>query len=265
MSHYEAVMSRLRQHPLRNITLLKMMTAYHDKIDSYLIEQQAHWGVLLLMPAGTFAYDKRTYPEADTVVMMDYCHPEVFQALLALLPMDARYVFKLQKEAYLKELAPYFKLLKVRSIYSYSTAEDQSFIPDADCLVSEDLDERLLPLWTANDYSLEEIRGYFQAGAFSATLFDGELPLSTCIVFRNEESIWEIGAVHTVPAARRKGLAQRVVRTALAHTLQRGYIPRYQVLEDNLASITLAESLGLKLAVKLEHWINYTPEQLLQK
>ncbi|WP_405113398.1 GNAT family N-acetyltransferase [Paenibacillus sp. FSL K6-1217] len=250
-------MDRLRRNPLKNVTLLKMLTAYHAQIDSVLIEQQEEWGVLLLMPAATFAYDHRTYPEADTVVLMDYSSPEVFPALLKLLPKDAKLVFKLQEDAYRQALEPYFTLRRVRSLYSYSSAEGQRFSADEACVVSETIDERLLPLWMANDYSLEEITQYFADGAFAVSLFEGDTPLSTCMVYRNEERIWEIGGVHTAEAARQRGLAQRVVRTAVYHTLQRGYIPRYQVLENNFASIRLAESIGLTRAVTLEHWVNY--------
>lgn len=247
MSHYEAVMALLRRNPLRNVTLLKMMTSYHDKIDSYLVEQEEQWGVLLLMSASTFAYDHRTYPEADAVVLMDYSSPEVFPAVLELIPRDNNLVFKLQKDEYRQALDPYITLQKVRSVFSYSTADVQSFTPDETCIVCDSLDERLLPLWAANDYSPAELRKCFQEGAFSVSLFEGEVPLSTCLVFPNGERIWEIGAVHTTAHVRRSGLAHRVVRTALHHTLRQGYIPRYQVMEENLASIRLAESLGLHL------------------
>lgn len=114
-----------------------------------------------------------------------------------------------------------------------------------------------LPLWKANDYSREEIEHYFQEGAFSVSIFDGAAPLSTCLVFRNTEQIREIGGVHTVDVGRRQGFAQRVVQTAVHHTLARGYIPRYQVLDTNIPSVRLAESAGLTLSVKLEHWLNY--------
>jgi RimJ/RimL family protein N-acetyltransferase len=261
MSHYDLMIAKLRQNPLKNVTLLKMLTAHHQQIDSYYIEQQEHWGVLLLMPAGAFAYDQRTYPVADTIVLMEYSSPEVFPALLELLPKDSKLVFKLQDHAYREALSPYFTMHQVRSFYSYSTQDGQVFSTDEACIVSEALDERLLPLWTANEYSQPELAHYFHEGAFSVSWFDGDLPLSTCLVFRNEERIWEIGAVHTATAARRTGLAQRVVRTALHQILHRGCIPRYQVLDTNLPSIRLAESLGLTLAVKLEHWVNYTEVQ----
>jgi GNAT superfamily N-acetyltransferase len=256
MRHYDAIMRCLRSHPLKNVTLLKMMTAYHEEIDSYFIEQGEHWGILLLLPASSYSFDQRTYPEADTVVLIDYSSPAMISAIMERIPRDAKLVFKVQQEARLA-VEEYFPLHPARSFYSYSSAPGQSFSPDEEAVVSGQIDSRLLPLWYSNGYTQEEIVHYFQAGAFSVALYAGENPRSTCIVFRNEEQIWEIGAVHTAEAGRRRGLASRVVRTALFHTLQRGYIPRYQVQDTNIASIRLAEALGLSLAVKLEHWTNY--------
>ena len=54
--------------------------------------------------------------------------------------------------------------------------------------------------------------------------------------------------------ARRKGYARLLVECAL-HTLAlRQCIPRYQVHEDNHASIRLAETIGLRWFVTMEHW-----------
>ncbi|QSF42501.1 GNAT family N-acetyltransferase [Paenibacillus tianjinensis] len=257
MSHYDAIMRRLRSNPLKNVTPLKMMTAYHEVIDSCLIEQGEQWGILLLLPACSYSFDQKTYPEADVIVLMDYSSTEVVPAIVERIPREAKLVFKLQQEARIA-IQEYFPLHPVRCFYSYSSVPGQSFIPDEAAVLSDQIDERLLPLWYSNGYTQEEIRHYFQDGAFSVALYDGHNPLSTCIIFRNEEQIWEIGAVHTAEAGRRKGLAARVVRTALHHTLQRGYIPRYQVQDTNTASIRLAEAVGLTLAVKLEHWMNYS-------
>ncbi|WP_310828786.1 GNAT family N-acetyltransferase [Paenibacillus pedocola] len=256
MNQYDVIMRYLRSNPLKNVTPLKMMTAYRGFIDSYLIEQGEHWGILLLLPASCYSFDKKMYPGADSIVLMDYSSPELVPAIVEHIPRDAKLVFKLQQAARIA-IQENFPLHPVRSFYSYSTEPDQSFSPDEAAIVSEQIDERLLPLWYSNGYTLEEIRHYFQDGAFSVALYDGLTPLSTCIVFRNEEQIWEIGAVHTAEAGRRKGLAARIVRTALHHTLQRGYTPRYQVQDTNTASIRLAEAVGLTLAVKLEHWMNY--------
>lgn len=256
MNQYDVIMRYLRNNPLKNVTPLKMMTAYSEVIDSYLIEQGEHWGILLLLPAGSYPFDRKMYPEADSIVLMDYSSPEVVPAIVERIPRDAKLVFKLQQTARIA-IQEYFPLHPVRSFYSYSAEPYQSFSPDEAAIVSERIDERLLPFWYSNGYTQEEITHYFQNGAFSVALYDGTAPLSTCIVFRNEEQVWEIGAVHTAEAGRRKGLAARVVRTALHHTLQRGYIPRYQVQDTNTASIRLAEAAGLTLAVKLEHWMNY--------
>ncbi|MNO26552.1 FR47-like protein [compost metagenome] len=262
MIQHDIIMEMLRRNPLKNITLLKMLTAYHQVMDNYLIEQEDNWGILLLLPADAFAYDLRAYPDADTIVLMDYSSLEVLPALIKRMPKNARLVFKLQEEPSVLGLSEHYPLRKVRRFYSYSTEPGQSFTSDGDTVLSEQLDERLLPLWAANGYSREEIVHYFEAGAFSVSLFKGEIPLSTCFVFRNEEQIWEIGGVHTAEEVRKEGLALRVVRTAVFHTLQRGYIPRYQVQDNNVPSIRLAESLGLQLAVKLTHWINYIDQPI---
>ncbi|CAM4239900.1 GNAT family N-acetyltransferase [Paenibacillus typhae] len=259
MSNYDDIMRYLRRNPLKNVTPLKMMTAYHQVMDSYLVEQAEHWGILLLLPAEAYYYDREAYPEADYIVLMDYSSLETVPDLINRIPADAKLVFKLQQEARLA-VTPYFPLTQVRSFYSFSTTPGQIFKPDKEAVVSEQIDERLLPLWMKNGYTPEELVHYFEDGAFSVAIYKDTTPFSTCIVFRNGEQIWEIGAVHTADSGRRQGLAARVVSTALYHTMARGYIPRYQVQDTNIASIRLAEAAGLTLAVKLEHWINYTPE-----
>ncbi len=93
----------------------------------------------------------------------------------------------------------------------------------------------------------------------SLTVFEGARPLATCFTFRNYETIWEIGGVYTHPSHRRQGLACQVVETALHSVLSRGYIPRYQVRETNLASMQLAETLGLQAFVTTEHFV-YEPQ-----
>jgi RimJ/RimL family protein N-acetyltransferase len=48
------------------------------------------------------------------------------------------------------------------------------------------------------------------------------------------------------------------VRTALAELGGRGLLPRYQVHDDNIASIRLAESIGLTRFLEITHFL-YTP------
>jgi hypothetical protein len=46
------------------------------------------------------------------------------------------------------------------------------------------------------------------------------------------------------------------VETALSALSDARRVPRYQVLEDNVASIQLAESIGLERFVTVEHWVS---------
>ena len=65
----------------------------------------------------------------------------------------------------------------------------------------------------------------------------------------------EIAGVYAIPSERRKGYARLLVESAL-HTLTlRQCIPRYQVHEDNHASIQLAEKIGLRRFVTMDHWL----------
>jgi GNAT superfamily N-acetyltransferase len=257
MHQNDRILTRLRKEPLKNVSLLKMLTSFQEVMKTHLEVQGDQWGVLLLLPASAYAYDHRVYPQADYIVFMDYSSPDVFPALFQLLPPQAKFVFKLQDVKYKEALSTHFSMEKVRGFYSYSTTEGQIFPKDEEVVISHVVDDRLIPLWAANHYTRDEIEDYFQSGAFSVSIFQANMPVSTCLAFRNEETIWEIGAVHTLESFQRNGYAKKVVRTAIQETLERGFIPRYHVLETNQASIRLAESIGLIPCVQLEHWINY--------
>jgi predicted GNAT family acetyltransferase len=121
--------------------------------------------------------------------------------------------------------------------------------------VSDQLDERCLAMYAANGYSTDEMEAYFDRGAFSLALHVRGQPVSTCFCFPNLQQVWEIGGVHTIEGHRRKGYAHKVVETSLALLADRGYIPRYQMHEDNLPSIRLAESIGLVRFLVTEHFL----------
>lgn len=176
MGQTELIMKYLRENPLKNVTPLKMMTAYHQVIDSYLVHQQEHWGILLLLPADAYSFDQRIYPNAEKIVLMDYSSPEVLPELLKRLPGEINLVFKIQEQTRIS-IAGQFPLHKVRCFYSYSSTAGQRFAPDAEAVLNEQMDDRLLPLWRANDYSKEEIEHYFADGAFSISIFRGDAPL----------------------------------------------------------------------------------------
>ncbi|GGF62646.1 hypothetical protein GCM10010912_04710 [Paenibacillus albidus] len=257
MNPIDTIQEKLRENPLKNVSLLKMLSSFHSSMTTHLIEEDGNWGILLLLPAAAYSYDHRTYPQADYIVFMDYSSPKLFPALLRLLPYPSHLVFKLQDEQYMLALANHFDLHKARVFFSYTTTEAAQFLRDEQAVRSDVPDERLIPLWAGNHYTWEEMGDYFREGAFSLSIFEAGVPVSTCLAFKNEEQIWEIGAVYTIESARGKGYARSVVSSALQEVLEQGNLPRYHVLETNLPSIRLAESIGLVRCVTLGHWTNY--------
>jgi RimJ/RimL family protein N-acetyltransferase len=85
--------------------------------------------------------------------------------------------------------------------------------------------------------------------------------VSACFVFANFDApaeplrIWEIAGLHTVEGERHKGYARQVVETALHLLRAQGTIPRYQIREDNVPSMRLAESVGLRQFLTTEHFL----------
>jgi GNAT superfamily N-acetyltransferase len=248
------MIEHLEKDMLSNITLLKMIECCADRIQSVVIEEERQWGVLLLLPAQSFLYDQRTYPDADYVVMMDYSSDDLFPRLMSYMPSEANLVFKLQKEKYRSRLSELYPLQKARSFHSYTSPGEERFFLDADVVISDMVDDRLLPLWSNNGYDRAEIEHYFANGASSFTVYREESPASTCLVFRNYKHVWEIGAVHTLEKWRGGGLAKKAVAAAVHWLASRGLTPRYQVLETNVPSMKLAESAGLVRFVTLDHF-----------
>ena len=115
-----------------------------------------------------------------------------------------------------------------------------------------------LPLYATQGYQADEVADYAanRSGRFYAVRDAAGGLLAACLSFRNFEHIHEIGGLHTLPQARRQGLARRLVETALATLAAAGETPRYQVDEANHASIALAQAIGLVPAVTAEHWLH---------
>jgi GNAT superfamily N-acetyltransferase len=97
---------------------------------------------------------------------------------------------------------------------------------------------------------------YFAAGAALAfTIYRDTAAVAACFAYPNFGSVYEIAGVYTIPSARRQGYARQLVESALHMLALRQCIPRYQVHEDNYASIRLAEAIGLRRFVTIEHWL----------
>ena len=115
-------------------------------------------------------------------------------------------------------------------------------------------DAEAAALWALNGYDAQEIRAHFEEGGRGYALCEGDAPVSACFVYPNYRRVWEIAGVHTRPQARGRGHARRVVCAALHDLAGEGRLPRYNVLDTNVPSIRLAESLGLRPASTLTHY-----------
>lgn len=92
------------------------------------------------------------------------------------------------------------------------------------------------------------------SGLVLSVTADG-MVVACCFVQAIGGQIWEIGGLFTQPSYRRRGLASALVETALHVLAQRDVLARYQVHEQNLASRQLAEAIGLRQFVIVEHWV----------
>lgn len=230
-----------------------MIDAHADQMVCHYEHAGNQVGVVLLLPTRVNSFDTKTYPDSKFVVLFAGTDSVVLEKMLPSIPIQTNLVFKLVDDMSKHAVLQVFPSQRVTAFVSYTTQES-SYRSHSSVVTSAALDERVLPFYQENGYTPQEMHNYFQQGAMSFTLFDDARPLATCFTFRNYETIWEIGGVYTHPSHRQQGLARQVVETALHHVLSQGYIPRYQVRETNLASIRVAESLGLKPFVITEHF-----------
>jgi GNAT superfamily N-acetyltransferase len=251
------VVDCLRTDALKYVVHLKMIEAHADHMTWHVETVAGQLGVLLLLPTRVNAYDARTYPTSEWIVLMAAASPKLADRLVARVPRGRELVFKLVDELSVEAVQRAFpEMQRTTAFVSYTT--DRTFDADGSVRISKRWDERLLACYRQNGYTDREMRATFDQGAMTFTLW-GEDPLSTCFTFRNYAEIWEIGGVYTSPAHRRQGLASRVVKAAIRTLRQSGKRPRYQVQETNRPSLKLAERLGLERFVTTEHYL-HVPE-----
>jgi hypothetical protein len=254
MDTEQKVLAYLQRDVLRHIVHLKMLRACPDAIRCCYHGEGASAGVLMLLETQASPFDARTYPSTRYVVLPAATDVGSARALLAHVPADGDLVFKLIDGRTRDVVAERFALLRQTAYVSY-TSGGRRFSRAPQVRVSDQLDERCLSLYAANGYSRDEMEAYLRQGAFTLALYKQGQPVSTCFCFPNLQQVWEIGGVHTVEGHRRQGHALKVVETALALLVDKGYVPRYQMREDNLPSIRLAESVGLKRFLTTEHFL----------
>jgi len=161
-------------------------------------------------------------------------------------------VFKLC-EADLAPVKAQFAVEWRRGITSFTSAA--AFQPDPGIHITARPGDAAFALFEAQGHRRAWLAPLLQAGRAFACLLerDGAL-LSACFAYENYGPVWEVGGVVTPAPARRNGFATRVVRTALAALAERQLALRYQVEEDNAASLGLAHALGLTPFLRIAHY-----------
>ena len=251
-SHQPEVTAYLLRDALKHIVHLKALSAYSQHIRSHYFSHGSSAGVLFLYPTRVTTYESVKYPETQYVVLISSDSPSITEQMLDHIPEDCNFLLKLMNPEDKAIVERKFPLKRVTSFLSYTHSPAVNFPGSERVTVSRELDEKLLPFYRANGYERDEVEGYFKSGsAISFAVHEIDEPVSACMAYQNHGDIWEICGLYTINRARRKGYARNVVETALNRLLANGHIPRYQMDEKNIASRTLAESLGLTLTIEV--------------
>jgi len=249
------VVGRLERQPLRNVVLLKHIEAFREHVSVAQVRDGPDAATLVLLDTTGSAYDRETYPQAAFAALISSDHPRLTRQLLGSVPAERNVVFKLASDDDRDVVGECFPLSRATSFLSFTGDERAALVADEQVPVSMSASDRVLRLFESQGHPRNWLLPLMESGrAFACALEpDGE-PRSACLAFENHRQIWEVGGVVTPTAYRGKGFAARVVRTALAELQRRKLVARYQVNEDNLPSIRLATSVGLRQFLQLTHF-----------
>ena len=250
----EAV-GRLERQSLRNIVLLKHIEAFRDHVSVTQISDGPDTATLVLLDTTGSTYDRETYPQAAFVALISSDRPVLTRRLLRSVPARGSVVFKLASDGDQAVVAEHFPISRATSFLSFTGDERATFAADSRVSVSRSASDEVHRLLAGQGHSREWLLPLLASDrAFVCVLEQDRDPRSVCIAFENHRQIWEVGGVVTPAPHRGQGFAARLVRTAVAELQRRKLIARYQVNEDNLPSIRLATSAGLKQFLQLTHF-----------
>ncbi len=253
----EKFLEYLNADPLRHLVQLKYLNLYADDIQCFYVNHGEEMGMMIShLPAMT-SWDAQAYAAAKMILLpvatgeaaaIALCNYAVEQ--FPDLPVVLKFCDR-QTSAIFEQV---FRLRQAKTLVSFTADKTATFAVSDDVVISSNLDEQCTRLYLKNGYTQEELHKFFRDGAKSFSIYEADEVVCSCLIYRNFGSIWEIGGVHTIESARRKGYARRVVQASLQEILKQGWRPRYQVDQKNIGSIRLAESLGLVPCLYFEHY-----------
>jgi RimJ/RimL family protein N-acetyltransferase len=249
----QQVLKYLERDVLQNIVSLKMLNAHEGARSFYRANKLGEAAMIVLEPQ-TFLYDREHYPNADWICIISSDHPTLTAALLEEFDPQQKVVFKLNSESDAIEVQKLFDVKRVTSFLSFTDTRQNS--SDEAAQISTKPSEEFFEFIANEGHTRVWLEQMLDAGlAFCCELFDSAQKLeSVCFAFENYGSLWEIGGVFTPPAFRGRGLASKTVCAAIAELQKRGKRSRYQVHEENSASIRVAKRANLELFLTITHW-----------
>jgi GNAT superfamily N-acetyltransferase len=249
------ILSRLGRDVLRHIVTLKMLRLHGEAMELRFNEDGGGWALLSLLPVRVSDFDRQAYAGEEYVVLVDGTSGSAKEALLEALPR-ARLVIKTYDEAVGRFASDRLRATRVRSFVSFTAAGAApplavpAGVSESGILVPE-----IARMLSTNGYLAAELAGHFAAGARWFAVQEAGRNVSAGFVFQNYDDVWEVGGLFTEPGWRRRGLARRIVTAALGHLAGRRLVPRYQVRSDNVESLRLAESAGLREFLRVDHYL----------
>lgn len=254
MSELDCLMEKLSSRGPETVACRKLLWEHGPNVRWALAEADGEWAAALSVPTEASAFDSAAYPDAERIVCVASTPCGDAAGLIGALPRVPT-VFKLYREEHRRAAEAAFSLRRATAYVSFA-CDGVSGATDPAVVVERAVNPPLLPLWAQNGYDDRAVGRFFARGAFSCTRYEGGAPASTCLAFPiGHDGLWEVGAVRTTPGHRGKGYAREVVRAALAELLRQGRTIRYQTEEGNMPSIRLAESAGLREALRLVHYV----------
>jgi GNAT superfamily N-acetyltransferase len=261
MDTQRQIQAYLNTDRLKYLVHLKFLHLYHACIAQHYIQVDDGAAVLLSYRTQDIFWDAKLYPFADFVLMPTATTPAAAAALLTYVrqdfPPQPPLVIKFCDEITKAAFAANYALQFADAYISYTARTDAVFPLPPQVVVANHLSEDCAALYLLNGFNRNELAKYFTNGATCFTIYEADQVVCTCLVYQNFDNIWEIGGVHTVELARRRGYAKLVVQAALHTLLAQGRIPRYLVSAMNTPSIQLAECLGMQPCLRFEHYTHH--------
>lgn len=254
----ELSIAHLSGNPFDNVLTLKMLSMFPSECVTTLYRDKSGWACRTELDANVSAWDRNEYPLANRIVLLDGNSSSLFGHILQHPPTDL-VVYKVHDQWSKSILCEDPQFNHVNSYHSYSVSPQAHEIAQPDLPAVEQhshYDDEAAALFAASGYVAEEFRLHLDRGAQWFAVREDKRIASFCLAFQIFGKIWEVGGVLTLREYRRKGFAKAVVSAALGYLHGVKLIPRYQFRNWNSASRRLAESLGLKPRVIVDHYIN---------